>query len=223
MNKKLLGGIIVLVVLIGIVGVFLLIGQNTDTEPKKVYNPPSKEVMQKIRDDLAARKAQEAATPQSQVAKTETGHRHADGTWHEGTHDTPVAEKVASDEKYTLPEKYRLPDDVFSEAYTEKLKSLVQICVELYHLPKEERKARGYDDAWVGMHNGWNDASDLINHYFLTYDETYSERYEEIMKIIEPFKALVPRPNTPMPESLQRAKALTPEMSDKIDEIWRKP
>lgn len=223
MNKKMVGGIIVLIALLGIAGFFLLIGINTDTEPIKVYKAPSEEVWQKIRDDLAARKAQEAAKPQSTVEKTETGHRHPDGTWHEGAHDTPIAENADSDKKYTLPEKYRLPDDVFSEAYTEKLKSLVQICVDLYHLPKEERKTHGYDEAWTGMHNGWNDALDLHNRYVSTSDETYFERYEEIMKIIEPYKALIPRPNTPMPESLQRAKALTPKMSDKIDEIWRKP
>ncbi len=37
MNKKMVGGIIVLVALVGFVGVFLLIGRNTDTEPIKVY------------------------------------------------------------------------------------------------------------------------------------------------------------------------------------------
>ena len=222
MNRKMVRGIIVLIALAGITGVFLLIKQNTDTEPKKVYNEPSDEVLQKVQEDLTA---QEAAKPQPSEENSETGHRHPDGTWHEGAHDTPIAENADSDKIYTLPEKYRLPDDVFSEAYTEKLKSLVQICVELYHLPKEERKARGYDEAWVGISNGRNDATLLLNRYYLTdmVDETYLERYREIMKIVEPFKALVPRPNTPMPESLQRAKTLTPEMFDKLDEIWRKP
>ncbi len=216
MKKRMIWGLGVLMLLV-IAGVFLLVRQNTDTEPKKVYNPPSDEVLQKIRDDLAARRAQEAAKPQSPKENPETGHRHADGTWHEGTHDTPVTENAASAAKYTLP------DDVFSEAYTEKLTSLVQTCVELYHLPKEERKARGYDEAWVGISNARNDAHEIHNRYYETGDETYLERYREIMKIVEPFKALVPRPNAPMPESLQLLKEITPEMADKIDEIWRKP
>ena len=74
MNRRIVGGIIVLIALVGIAGVFLLIGQKTDTEPKNVYNAPSEEVMQKVRDDLAA---QEAAKPSPD--ETPNGHRHADG------------------------------------------------------------------------------------------------------------------------------------------------
>lgn len=49
----------------------------------------------------------------------------------------------------------------------------------------------------------------------------YKEKYRELGKIIEPFYALFPRPQNPLPESVQRAKAMHPEMADKIDEIWR--
>ncbi len=86
MNKKMLGGIIVLIALVGIAGVFLLIGQKTDTESKKVYKAPSEEVLQKIRDDLAARKALEAAKPPPPGASP-NGHWH-DGEWHDGEHET---------------------------------------------------------------------------------------------------------------------------------------
>lgn len=217
MNRTIVRGLIILIALVGIAGVFLLIGQKTDTESVKVYNEPSEEILQKIRDDLAAQKTKEAAKSLPAKENPEKGDLHADGTWHEGEHDTPVAENFDSDEKY------KLPDDVFSDAYTEKLKALVQTCVELYHLPQEIRTERGFDKAWGGIYDARNDAQNIINHFFSTYDETYAERYREIMKIIEPYNALVPRPNTPMPESLQRLKEITPEMADRIDEIWRKP
>ena len=82
MNRKMVRGIIVLIALVGIAGVFLLISHKTDTEPKTVYNLPSDEVMQKVRGDLAA---QDAPKP------TPNGHQHADGTWHEGEHE-PVTQ-----------------------------------------------------------------------------------------------------------------------------------
>lgn len=217
MNKIIVRGLIILIALVGITGVFLLIGQKTDTEPEKVYNEPSEEVLQKIRDDLAAQKTQEAAKSQPAKETPEKGHLHADGTWHEGEHDTPVADDFDSDEKY------KLPDDVFSDAYTEKLKALVQTCVELYHLPQEIRTERGFDKAWGGIYDARIDALNIINRFYSTSDEIYLERYREIRSIIEPYRALVPRPNTPMPESLQKAKKMTPKMADRIDEIWRKP
>ena len=93
MNRRIVGGIIVLIALVGIAGVFLLIGQKTDTGPKKVFNAPSDEVMQKVRDDLAA---QEAAKP------TPNGHRHTDGTWHEGEHE-PIAQLAPVSKMFTEP------------------------------------------------------------------------------------------------------------------------
>ncbi len=55
MNRKMVRGVIVLIALVGIAGFFLLIGRNTDTEPKKVYKVPSEEVLEKVRSDLAAK------------------------------------------------------------------------------------------------------------------------------------------------------------------------
>ena len=81
MNRKMVRGIIVLIVLLGIVCVFLLIGQNTDTEPKKVYNEPSDEVIQKVGDDLAAQKAQNAVKPPPAGETFETGHWDGE-RWH---------------------------------------------------------------------------------------------------------------------------------------------
>ncbi len=91
MNRNILRGIVVLIVLLGIAGVFLLIDKDTETET--VYNPPSEEEWQKIRQDLAAQKAQDAAKAQSPEENREKGHRHADGIWHAEPHkDLPVVQ-----------------------------------------------------------------------------------------------------------------------------------
>ena len=57
MKKQMIWGLAILMLLIGIAGVFLLIPQDTDTEPEKVFNPPSEEMLQNIRDKLAAQKS----------------------------------------------------------------------------------------------------------------------------------------------------------------------
>lgn len=85
MNKRLIGGIIVLAVIIASVSMFILMRNRPDTEPIVKINPPTakdlQKIEQKIKNDLAAQKAAE------QQLSQETGHRHADGTWHEGEHD----------------------------------------------------------------------------------------------------------------------------------------
>ena len=98
MNKRIVGGFILLIVLLGIATVFLL--KDKDTEPGTVYNPPSDEVIQKTRDDLAAQKAQETAKTPPQREKQSIGHRHADGTWHDEPHE-PIAQPAPASKTYT--------------------------------------------------------------------------------------------------------------------------
>ena len=88
MNRKMVRGIIVLIAIVGIAGVFLLIGRNTDTGPKKVFNAPSDEVMDKVRGDLAARKAQDAVKPPPPGETHETGHWDGDH-WHKRAPEVP--------------------------------------------------------------------------------------------------------------------------------------
>ena len=88
MNRKRIGSIVLLIVLVGIAGIFYLINRDTDTEPDVVFEPPSDEVIEQIQTDIAERNAQDADKTPSPGEKEETGHRHADGTWHEGAHDT---------------------------------------------------------------------------------------------------------------------------------------
>ena len=72
MKKQMYVGLGILRVLLGIATVFLL--KDKDTEPGTVYNPPSDEVIQKIRDDLAAqKKAKEAAKPTPQGKSNQQG------------------------------------------------------------------------------------------------------------------------------------------------------
>lgn len=82
MNRNMIGGIIVLVVLLGIAGVFLLI-EKPDTEPKTVFNPPLEDDMQKVKDDLAAQKPQTEKLVVDAV-KPPPGESHETGYWHDG-------------------------------------------------------------------------------------------------------------------------------------------
>ena len=88
MRRKLYWGIAVLIVILFTAGVFLLTQRNIDMEPDVVFEPPSPEVIQRIKDDLAERHAQDAAKPPPPGASP-NGHWH-DGVWHDEPHDTPA-------------------------------------------------------------------------------------------------------------------------------------
>ena len=100
MNRKRIGGLVLLIILVGIAGVFYLINRDTDLESDVVFEPPSPEVIKQIKEDIAERNAQDADKTLAPGETAEIGHRHADGTWHEGAHDTTsetpptVSEKV---------------------------------------------------------------------------------------------------------------------------------
>ena len=75
MNRKIIGGIVFLLIFVGIAGVFLLTRQNTDTEPNVVFEPPPPEVIQQIKADIAERNAigtQQAdkSSPPSETSET---------------------------------------------------------------------------------------------------------------------------------------------------------
>lgn len=76
--------ILFVLIIFGGIGVVLFTQLNTDTKPETVYNPPSEETLQNIRDKLAAQKAQETDTtkrPPPPGETHETGHWHGDH-WH---------------------------------------------------------------------------------------------------------------------------------------------
>lgn len=89
-------------VIFGGIGVVLFTQLHTDTEPKKVYNPPSEEMLQNIREKSAAQKAQEVDSPKRPppAGEThETGYWHGDH-WHRtagGTSDTLQAGMINKD------------------------------------------------------------------------------------------------------------------------------
>jgi hypothetical protein len=183
MNKKILGGIIVLIALVGIAGVFLLIGRKTDTESEKVYKAPSEEVMEKVRDGLTARKAQEAAKPQSPGEKTETGHRHDDGTWHEGEHvSQPNVRPTETAVQVKAYPHQKLLD-------THPVEALRQLAIEKGHwsaefippFPPEDREAAELARAVYILAHHWT----TVRHPEESHDHIHSAEYEQAEQLIE--------------------------------------
>ena len=92
MNRNMLRGIIVLIVLLGIAGVFLLIDKDTETET--VYNPSSDEELDKIRDNQKVKKQPiTIAGRQPPPGASPHGHWHGD-EWHDALH-APVPKTSA--------------------------------------------------------------------------------------------------------------------------------
>ncbi len=92
MNRNILRGIIVLIVLIGIAGVFLLIDKDTETET--VYNPSSDEELDKIRDNQKVKKQPiTIADRQPPPGASPHGHWHGD-EWHDALY-APVPKTSA--------------------------------------------------------------------------------------------------------------------------------
>ncbi len=122
MNRNMVRGSIVLIVLIGIAIVFLLIDK--DTETITVYNPPSEEVFQKkIRDDLAAK---DVVKPPPPGETEDSGYWHGDH-WHETspgkpeTEDTP-GEAVKSSVNVPYPRGQTSSNPLLADGVPEHLK-----------------------------------------------------------------------------------------------------
>lgn len=120
MNKRLIGVIIVLAVIITSVSMFILLRNGPDTEPIVKINPPTakdlQKIEQKIKDDLAAQKAAK------QQLSQKTGHRHADGTWHTDPHGT-VEHSTTGMQTSTFPNLLERHTH-WSDAYLPPIKDL---------------------------------------------------------------------------------------------------
>ena len=90
MKRKMLRGLVVLILLLITAGVFLLTQRDTDTEPNIVFDPPSDEVIKRIPADIAERNAQAETTdavkpPPPGKTFEGGGHWHGD-EWHDAPH-----------------------------------------------------------------------------------------------------------------------------------------
>ena len=126
MNRKMVRGIITLMALVGIAGFFLLIGQNTDTEPKEIYNVPEFDVSQKIPE----------VTKLSPGDTAQGGHWH-DGEWHEEPHTTPMPTVEPSVEPHV---------HTWTELSLEERKQLVEI---FYRERGLKPPPEGYEYRWA--------------------------------------------------------------------------
>ena len=86
MKKQMIWGLAILMLLIGIAGVFLLIPQDTDTESKLVLGEATKKLLEDGPKQQVS--AQEAGKPPPPGASP-NGHWH-DGVWHEEPHAAPA-------------------------------------------------------------------------------------------------------------------------------------
>lgn len=118
-----------ILIIFGGIGVVLFTQLNIDTEPETVYNRPSEE-------DI--RKAQEANTPKRDVKPktfdqpSQTGHRHPDGTWHEGEHGEALHPHSTTETETDIFPNLLERDSHWSDAYLP---------------PMEELEAKYADDA----------------------------------------------------------------------------
>ena len=111
MRRKMYWGIAVFIVILFTVGVFLLTQRNVDMEPDVVYEPPSPEVIQKIKDDIAERNAQGAAKPPPPGETETSGYWHGDH-WHK-TQLPPLQGKKLSNS----PEKPDITEEEFYASF----------------------------------------------------------------------------------------------------------
>ncbi|MCE2400663.1 hypothetical protein J4G08_07200 [Candidatus Poribacteria bacterium] len=88
-------------VIFGSIGVLIFTQLNTDAEPETVYNPPSEEIIQGIREKSDAQKVQDANDMKGPPpGASPNGHWH-DGVWHKEPHaapaDTTTAPQILSE------------------------------------------------------------------------------------------------------------------------------
>ena len=135
MNKKMLGGIITLIALVGIAGVFLLIG-----------------------------------------------HRHADGTWHEGEHEAHVPMQPTQ----TAVSVKAYPHQKLLD--THPVEALRQLAQEKGHwsaefippFPSEDREAAELARAVYIMAHHWT----TVRHPEDSHDHTHSAEYQQAEQLI---------------------------------------
>ena len=125
MRKKMYWGIASLILIIGVVGIFVMLQPESDTEPEKKFIVPSESDLKKARE---AKQPPPGASP--------NGHWH-NGEWHDESHQTPItedtkempAETLKTAEKSDLS-KYDgkpLDEDFFRDNFSrEELESMLE-------------------------------------------------------------------------------------------------
>ena len=119
MNRNMIRGIIVLIVLLGIAGVFLLIDRDTHTEQRLKLGQVTKDLLKKGTKQPAT---QEAAKPLPLEENPETGHRRDDGTWHPEPDASP-RHSITEMETDTFPNLLER-DSHWSDAYLASMEEL---------------------------------------------------------------------------------------------------
>lgn len=183
-----------------------------------------------------------ARRPEITTDPPQDGHFREDGTWHTTPHTaapTDTAKQPERTEVRPITAETRglappipsteavnkilavIPEDIFSEAYTEKLKENVQLCMRLFHQSPEIMVEQGVPSAVIAIHNAGADAGNLEMLSRETGIDFYREKAEELRKIVEPYKALFPKP-APRRSVAERVKARFPEYADLIEEMERR-
>ena len=196
MNRKRIGGIIFLIVLIGIAGVFYMIQRSTDTEPDVVFEPPSPEVIQKIKDDIAERNAQAIDAASTDTAPAESNTPTVDKP---STMIPPVTEKsepTQAPQRTETPSENKVSAEVLVSPYgfgpypevPEDMPSR-----ELYTSweeddPESELLSRVLIKLWTEGERNFRGGSTLNGkvypHYYDTVYVTYSEYRDAHGKIV---------------------------------------
>ena len=173
-----------LVFIVAIVGVSLYVLQTRPPkEPIKIYKVVEPE------------KPTEQPTTQAPVGDTsQGGHIHADGTWHEGPHETPQPPAQRTRQQVNASAPRQLPEDVFSAEYTAQVKAAVQTCVSNFPTSGDEQKIAAMDEAYGQFIDARNDAGRLSRLAYETKNPSYQARADEIYALLEPFYAIIPKP-----------------------------
>ena len=214
----------VFLVAIAGIGLYLLATQ-PPPEPVKIYKVVEPE------------KPTEQPKTEAPVGDTsQGGHVHADGTWHEGAHETPAELPDVQRRQFQndglsntaeVPrslEYYRalLPDDVFSPEYIAMVKAAVQTSIALFDERTEDgltvpefTHARN-----VVIASQW-DASELRQMFYVTGDRSYLDRCYQIEALDHPYRDFVnaryPKPKLNADELAQIEKA-----ADELDALLPK-
>ena len=125
MRKKMYWGIASLILIIGVVGIFVMLQPESDTEPEKRYIVSSEAELKKARE---ARKPPPDASP--------NGHWHG-VVWHDESHQTPItedsqempAETLKTEGKSDLSKYYgKSGEDFYRDRFSrEELESMLKV------------------------------------------------------------------------------------------------
>lgn len=134
MNKKIVGGLVVLIVLLSSIGCYLLTQRNTDTEPEVVLGEETKQL---LKDKEKQPTAQDAVKPSPPGKTKESGHRHKE-PHAEVENGTPPEVVPTENTDSPLPP---LPPSSVPEDIPEHLKLLPEMVNEYYYDFEDEPPA----------------------------------------------------------------------------------